>query len=234
MCWLRLLERSLSELSIIENIALFSIIKYNLPMRQADLPFIVQDKKQVSALKSPVRQEIADVLSQMGAVSVGELAATLGRPADALYYHLRVLKQAGLVLRAGYRGQGVNKEELIRTVSSDLRLQYQPGKGGNDKQINAIVGSMLRMGIRDFRHAFQSGDAQVSGSGRELWALRKTGWLTPKEIVSLNRSIEGLAKAVSKPRGQGRLYGITVLLTPLDHHPRVGSKKSTPRKSRSK
>jgi len=70
-------------------------------MKQAGLRFIIQDKKQLTALTSSARQEIVDVLSQMRTVSVGELAATLGRPADALYYHLRVLKQAGLVLRAG-------------------------------------------------------------------------------------------------------------------------------------
>jgi DNA-binding transcriptional ArsR family regulator len=222
------------EVTIIENIAIVSINDYHLPMKQSGLPFIVRDKKQLSALQSSSRQEIVDVLSQMGTVSVDELAATLGRPADALYYHLRVLKRAGLVLRAGYRGQGVCKEELIRTVSSELKLQYQPGKGGNGKQITAIVGSMLRLGIRDFRHAFQSGDSRVSGSGRELWALRKTGWLTAEEIVTLNRSVERVAKAVSKPRRQGRLYGITVLLTPLDHRARASSRKSLSKKSRSK
>ncbi|HWG20580.1 MAG TPA: helix-turn-helix domain-containing protein [Terracidiphilus sp.] len=219
---------------IIENIYLFSIIEYDLSMKQTCPPFVVQGKKQLSALASSARQEIVDVLSQMGTVSVGELAAALGRPADALYYHLRVLRQAGLVIRAGYRGQGVHKEELIRTVSSDLQLQYRPGKGGNGQQINAIVGSMLRLGIRDFHHAFESGDTLVSGSGRELWALRKTGWLTPEEIVNMNQLIEGLAKTVSKPRGQGRLYGITVLLTPLDHRARASSKKSTSRKWRGK
>jgi DNA-binding transcriptional ArsR family regulator len=203
-------------------------------MKRTGLPFIIQDKKQLSALASSARQEIVDVLSQMGIVSIGELAATLGRPADALYYHLRVLKQAGLVLGGGYRGEGIHKEELIQTVSPDLQLQYQPGKGGNSREIAAIVGSMLRLGIRDFHHAFQGGDVQVSGSGRELWALRKTGWLTPEEIMNLNQSIEGLAKAASKPRGQGRLYGITVLLTPLDHRARASSKKPNPRKSRAK
>ena len=203
-------------------------------MKQTGLPFIVQDKKQLSALTSSARQEIVDVLSQMGTVSVGELAATLGRPADALYYHLRVLKRVGLVLRAGYRGRGVREEELIRTVSADLQVQYQSGKGGNGKQIGMIVASMLRLGIRDFHHAFQSGNARVSGSARELWALRKTGWLTPEEIVNLNQSMKGLAKAASKPRGQGRLYGITLLLTPLDHRARASSKKLNSRKSKSK
>jgi DNA-binding transcriptional ArsR family regulator len=62
---------------------------------------VVRTKKQLAALVSAGRQEIVDVLSQIGTVSVAELAAALNRPADAIYYHLRVLKRAGLVIHAG-------------------------------------------------------------------------------------------------------------------------------------
>jgi hypothetical protein len=72
---------------------------------------------------------------------------------------------------------------------------------------------MLRMGIRDFRRSFQGTDVIVSGPYRELWALRKTGRLTLADIAGVNRSIERLKRAVSKPHSRGRLYGITVLLT---------------------
>jgi hypothetical protein len=40
---------------------------------------------------------------------------------------------------------------------------------------------MLRLGARDFRRTFQKGDAQVFGSGRELWALRTSGSLGPAD-----------------------------------------------------
>jgi hypothetical protein len=169
----------------------------------------------------------------MGTVPVSELAATLGRPADALYYHLHALKKVGLVLHAGYQGEGVRKEELIHSVASDLRLHYEPGKGGNAREITAIVGSMLRLGVRDFKHAFQSETVTVSGPGRELWALRRTGRLTLDEIVGVNRAIEELAGKVSKPSGKGRLYGVTILLTPLDHRARKSRKGSTSRKGKS-
>lgn len=189
--------------------------------------YVLQTKKQLAALVSAARQEIVDVLSQMGTVSVAELAAALGRPADAIYYHLGVLKRAGLVMHGGDRKHGRRPEELFRTVSPELRLEYQLGRKGNGREITAIVGSMLRLGTRDFRHAFQSGHARVSGSGRELWAFRTTGWLTPEEIVRVNRSIESLTLAVSKPRGKGRLYAITLLLTPLDHRARHRGTKAT-------
>lgn len=195
-------------------------------MKPSGRTHALQTKKQLAALVSAARQEIVDVLSQMGTVSVAELAAALGRPADAIYYHLRVLKRAGLVVHAGNRSQGRRPEELFRIVSPDLRLEYRPGSRGNASAISAIVGSMLRLGARDFRRAFQRGDANVSGPGRELWALRTTGWLKPKAMAVVNQSIESLAHSVSKPQGKGRLYAITVLLTPLDHRARRRSTKA--------
>ena len=179
-------------------------------------PFLIRDRRQLRSLASPVRQEIVDVLCELGAVAVTELAATLNRPADALYYHLRTLVKCGLVKRAGHRLNGKRKEELFRNVSPDLRLQYETGPSGNGREIITIVGSMLRLGTRDFARAFRHGDAKVSGAGRELWALRRTGWLTPRGVIELNRSMARLSEAVPKPRGRGRLYAITLLLTPVD------------------
>jgi DNA-binding transcriptional ArsR family regulator len=166
------------------------------------------------------------MLSQMGTVPVAELSAALGRPADAIYYHLRALERAGLVIRAGSRKQGKRQAALFRTISPDLSLEYQVGPKGNAREITAIVSSMLRLGARDFRRAFQRGGATVSGPRRELWALRRAGWLTPEEMIKVNRSIESLASAVSRPRGKGRLYAITVVLTPVDHR---RGKRSAPR-----
>ena len=192
---------------------------------------IIRSKKELTSLASSARQEIVDVLSQMGTISVAELAAALGRPAVAIYYHLHVLKRVGLVIHAGNRNKGKRQEELVRTVSPDLKLDYQPGRRGNTREITAIVGAMCRLGARDFRRAFQRDDVRVVGSQRELWALRTTGWLTREEIVKVNRYIKTLASAVSKPRGKGRLYAITVLLTPLDHR-RPASAKAILRNAR--
>jgi hypothetical protein len=57
-------------------------------------PHLVRSGKQLAALAAAARQEIVDVLEQMDTVSVAALAAALGRPADALYFHLRALTRA--------------------------------------------------------------------------------------------------------------------------------------------
>jgi len=185
-------------------------------MEPSEPPYIVSTKKQLAALGSGARQEIVDVLANTGAVSVAELATAMGRPADALYYHLRVLQQAGLVVHAGYRGRGKHREELIAAVSPDLRLPYEFGEDGNGAEIGAIVASMLRLSVRDFDAAFEAGEAETSGPGRELLAMRKVGWLTAHDVAEANRAIADLAKLTEKPTGRGRLYAVTVVLTPLD------------------
>jgi DNA-binding transcriptional ArsR family regulator len=179
---------------------------------------------QLSALVSWARQELLDVLSRMGASSVTEIAATLGRPPDALYYHLRSLVRVGLVESAGFRRRAGREEALFRTVAPEIMIRYGPPSAARDRRLTGIVGSMLRLGARDYRRALDSPEVVVTGSRRELWALRTTGWLSPAQIATVNRNIHRLMGSVSKPRGRGRLYGVTVLLTPLDHRARKGAR----------
>jgi DNA-binding transcriptional ArsR family regulator len=178
--------------------------------------YVVRRRDQLAALRSPRRQEIVDTLAEMGKVSITQLARALGRPADTFYFHLRALTQAGLVRRAGYRHRGGHPEALFQTVATELRLRYEPRDPVNRRVVPTIVQSMLRLGIRDFRRAFESRRVVLSGARRELWALRKTGRLSPAGIAAANRSIDRLVRAVSVPHGRGRLYAITILLTPVD------------------
>jgi len=183
----------------------------------------IRNIQQLAALAAAARQEIVDVLEQMGAVSVAELAAALDRPADAMYFHLRALTRAGLVRHAGFRVRRGGKEALYRTVAPDLQLEYEPQNAANRRAISAIVASMLRLATRDFTRSFDRGQVIVSGEHREIWSMRKVGRLSPPQLADVNRRIQGLAHYVSTPRGQGPLYAVTVVLTPLDHRNKNGS-----------
>jgi predicted transcriptional regulator len=185
-------------------------------MSQPNSPYVIVSKKQLGALTSASRQEILDVLTQMGTVSVAELAATLGRPPDALYYHLRILLRAGLVENIGNRRTGHRQEALFCAVASDLRIDYDLARRRDERTLAAVAASMLRLGIRDFRHAIRNKSVIVSGEYRELWAARKTGWLRKSDLPGILKSIERLGQSVARPLGSGQLYGITILLTPLN------------------
>ena len=184
-------------------------------MSGLDDNYIIRSKRQMRALAAPTRQEIVDVLPGMGTVSVAELATALGRPADSLYYHLRMLTRVGLVLSAGSRRLNGRRESLFRAVAPEMSLCYELGRKGNGSQVNAIIGSMLRLAMRDFSNGFKSGEASVSGPNRELWALRKTGRLSQEQIGEINRYIEKLTHVMAAPGRKGRLYATTIVLTPL-------------------
>jgi DNA-binding transcriptional ArsR family regulator len=181
--------------------------------------YIIEDKRQMRALAAATRQEIIDVLPGMGAVSVAQLAAVLKRPADSLYYHLRILTRVGLVLEAGERRRHGRRETLFRAIAREISLRYELGKKGNAREINAIVASMLRLSIRDFGSTFAAAKSVVSGSHRELWALRKTGWLSGAQLAAVNRCMAEILRIMSQAQRKGRLYGVSVVLNPLDRDP---------------
>ena len=202
--------------------------------------YLVRGARQLAALAAASRQEIVDVLEQMGTVSVAELAAALDRPADALYFHLRALTRVGLVRKAGARARPGGEEALYCTIKPELHLHYEPRNAANRQAISTIVASMLRLADRDFRRSFDQGQVVVSGAYRELWAWRKVGRLSRAQLAEVNHRVQDLAQVVSAPLGSGRLYAVTVILTPLDHRNNVngsttrGARKARPAKRRKK
>jgi len=184
--------------------------------------FVIRKHDQLAAIVSPLRQEILDVMARVGIASLAELAAILGRSADGLYYHVRVLMRVGLLRPAGSRTTGGRNEALIRAAASEFALRYAGSPPKEAKAAVAIVGSMMRLGTRDFRRGLLGPGNMLDGPRREVWALRSTGWLSPTELVAVNRRIRDLNDTVRSAPGETgkRLYAVTILLTPLNRQPR--------------
>jgi DNA-binding transcriptional ArsR family regulator len=167
---------------------------------------IIRNAEELRALVSPVRQEIVDVLSSRGPMSAADIAAAIGRPADALYFHLRALERTGLARRAGLRRRGRRKEALFRTVAFELKVRYAPASAANRSRLAAIVASMLRLGVRDFRRGLKQRVVCGSGPQREIWAQRRTARLTAAQLEQVNALIERLSQQFAGIRNNGKMY----------------------------
>jgi predicted transcriptional regulator len=185
-------------------------------MRRPTLHWISRPAE-LSALRSPVRQELLDVLARVDAVSLAEAGALLGRPSDALYYHVRILERAGLVRAAGRRMVNGRPEALYRAAASQFAVRYAPAPARQAAAVNGIVAAMLRLNARDFRRALGQEGLRLEGPSRDLWALRTTGWMRPADLRRVNRVFRRLAERSVRARPPGRLYAISALLAPLDH-----------------
>jgi hypothetical protein len=182
-------------------------------------PGLVRDPALIRALRSPLRQEIVDVAQALGPCAVADLARELGRPADGLYYHVRALVAAGLLVPAGERGSGRQREALYATAApeSGLWLLYDPADPENAAAVTAAVGSMLRLTARNFTDAFRpDGEVCCEGPRRNLWAGRSTGWLAPEDLAEVNELLQRLRAVLERPRAAGkRLHAVTYVVAPV-------------------
>jgi DNA-binding transcriptional ArsR family regulator len=173
---------------------------------------------------------LSDALAETGAASVAELASILGRAPDGLYYHLRILEKAGLATSVRRQLSGRKTELVYRSIARRMAIDLEAMRRSGNQTVCAIVGSMLRLGARDYRRAFGHHETVLAGPGRELMAKRTTVWLKPAQVRATINSIEQLDRDMSGSPKTGRLYAITVLFTPLKTSSR-GRSKPTQRKA---
>jgi DNA-binding transcriptional ArsR family regulator len=171
---------------------------------------IIDQPEDVRLLASPARQEIVDTLEALGGEApVAAIAAQLGRPSDALYYHLKLLVRGGLLEELSDEGEGRRYRTLAKK-GTRLRLRYQPGKTKNARAMVAVAGGMLRTAERDFASAIRDQNVRVEGEARELWASRSKGWVGKRELIEINRALARISALLKKPKSAHRAQLVSV------------------------
>ncbi|MEQ8768644.1 MAG: helix-turn-helix domain-containing protein [Planctomycetota bacterium] len=176
------------------------------------MPFPIEREDQIEALSSPVRQEIVDLVQASGTCSIAEMATWLGRPADSLYYHVRLLEKVGLLVPKGTRPAGPRQEALYDVPGRPLALRPT-----EPEQIDRALSAALRVTQRDVRAAVHEGRAVLRGRHRNMTGGRIKGWLTRQELdevqAHLTRILEIFEASGEEPKG--RLTALTYALVPL-------------------
>lgn len=186
--------------------------------------------EQIRVLASPLRQEIADTLGAAGPSSAAELGELLGRPADALYYHLRLLRDAELIREESREMENGRTEAVYSLPTARLMLRHQKG---NDEAVDAItkaISAALRLADRDFGAALREGRAVLNGARRNTAGGRVTGWLEADELEELHEHLDRIKQLMerSKRTRKGKLYAVTFLTNPLPARPARRKRNETP------
>lgn len=186
---------------------------------------------QVRALVAPARQEIVDALETAGPCSVAALGALLGRPADGLYHHLRVLERVDLIREVERKKVGRRVYVVYDLARRPLVMSYE--KPVRSKDVESVVGALQRIAMRDFRRALARGAGPTHGDERVVWGARASGWLTPADIRELNRLLAmalELVRAARKPAAgradsARRCVGLQFVLAPSEQRTRRGARR---------
>ena len=149
------------------------------------------------ALASPLRQEIFDVLEAAGPCSIAELAERLARAPDSLYFHVRRLRRAGLVVERERRREGRHVFVVVDVAARPMRIDRTKVR---DRDLAAVVGGLLRLSSRDFRRGLSQSSSVASGPLRNHAAARVRGWVDGARLERVNALLEELGQLLRTGR----------------------------------
>jgi len=141
---------------------------------------------QLDAVRSLVRRAIAVTLVCRGPSTVKDIAAAIGRTPQALYRHIRILEEAGVVARDGERGEGRDREAVYRVLAPALSAPDRPLTDRERAALVDIASTDLRSAERAYRRLAADPNARLGGEDRRAGRISQVMWLTPAERRRLN------------------------------------------------
>lgn len=182
----------------------------------------IRDATQLRALGTVVRQEIIDAVRHLPTFSVSDVARVMGRPADSLYFHMRILEKAGLIIPQGERTTQRRAETVYATLApgAGIRLDYDSGDPKADKAALKAVRALLRATPQDFTAGRAAPEAVMEGPERNLWAGRNVAWLDRADLREVNQLLTRLSEIFNQPRKPGgQLCVLSHCLAPVEAQP---------------
>ena len=193
---------------------------YHHPMSQ---PYVVTSMKQLLMIASPGREDIIDAVGVIGPCTVTQLARFIGRSRHALYYHVRALRDSGLLLETHRSGAGKKRTGHYDLPGRPLSVRYDLSTERARRAVITLARTRLRSASRGFVRACRPDVATLTGPTRNLWVARWKGWMSDQELTEANSLLTRLVnllhqgKSVSKTRR--RCYELTFALAPIVPQP---------------
>jgi DNA-binding transcriptional ArsR family regulator len=182
-------------------------------------PFLVTSAKQLQVIASPGREEIMDVVSLIGPCSITELAGALGRSRNSLYYHVRALRDCGLLVETQRSREGQKRTAYYDPSGRPLAVHFDLSTKDRKRAVIALARARIRSAARGFERACRPGAVLVEGSRRNLWATHLKGWLSDEELEEANELFARLIHLIGRSARESvqakRSYEFTFVLAPI-------------------
>ena len=185
--------------------------------KPSETEYVLTKPKQLEAIQSPARLRIVEYLAANNTASIADIAEWMRVGPHGLYHHFEVLQKAGLVQKAGMRGQGRKKEKLYKLVSRRLRVDAENRKPSYRTALAGVGTSILRMVSRNYEAAVNDGLGKLEGAHRNTAVRHAVFQLTPSELSSFNKDIEALYERYSVKTGSNTRMeeiNVTIAVTP--------------------
>ncbi len=182
----------------------------------ADDVYWISRQEQFDCLKSARRMDIIDLLANVGAKSVREIAALLAAKPSSLYHHIDLLLGADLIELAGTRVVNRRQEKLYKAPGTTLRYGIAFDDPNALEIYGKIAEAQARQSARDFKRGLESGAVVAQGPTKNAWIFRLVGAPDAATMGKINYHIEELAKLFLASTGKDKpLVVMSAIVAPV-------------------
>jgi DNA-binding transcriptional ArsR family regulator len=191
-------------------------------IRSRRKPQLVASPAQRKALSSPVRLEILGCFMPSDGLTIADLAERMGRPATALYYHVRILEEVGVLRQVGER-PGTKRAEAIYDLVAD-RVAYAGHNSSPAARKEAVKAMSLsfRMAERELDAALASAAERPKDPERQFFASRAHCRTRKSTLAKVNRLLSEIGELLAEetrreayPDDASEFFSLTIALLPL-------------------
>lgn len=183
-----------------------------------DPSYYVTAVRQLMVLAAAGREDIIDAVAVLGPSTVPDIARYLGRTRNSLYYHVKVLRKAGLLVEEKVQRDGVKTTARYDLPGRPMIVKYDLSSLRSRRAVVSLGRRRFRAGERAFVRGCKREDAVVEGPGRNLWISHWKGWLSDDEVVEVNRLFHSLVDLYRRSSrtdgGREKPYAITFAIAP--------------------
>ena len=181
-------------------------------------PYYVTTMKQLLALAAPGREDIIDAVAVLGPCTVPDIAKFLGRSRNSLYYHVRALRDCGVLLESEVQREGVKTTSQYDLPGRPVIVKYNLTTPKSRRAVMRLGRIRYRSGERGFLRACNAEHAVVEGPHRNLWVAHWKGWLTDDDLAEANRLLIELVDVFrhgADAKGDRKAHELTFGIAPV-------------------
>ena len=174
-------------------------------------PYIMTEE-QASCIASPIRRELVSVFQTDGPCSVSHVAATLGKPENATYYHVNRLVECGLLQTAGETGEGRERTVLYKLIATSIGM---PEVFKDTDIVKKSVRSVFSLTERELLRVLAANDYKVLHDNK-FTLTRASARLTvenQQKVMKMLWDVVKFAKENQSPEGE--ITAVTVCVAPV-------------------
>jgi len=162
------------------------------PAQGASRPVRLSTATQLKAARSPVAHQVISVMERVRRATVAELATHTGLPAGSLYYHVRRLRDVGVLREVERRSTAGRSEVVFEITGSEVVLDVDRGGEPAQQEFRRTLRTRFRALERGFLAALDRAGTRRKGRGQNLSLHQHHARLSQKDMDELQRRIADL------------------------------------------